>query len=69
MIVRILLLIFLWMLLRRLWRMYFVSRSRSDQRRAPYPGPDKSPGNGDAGMTEITDQEISEADFEELDDR
>ena len=69
MIIRILFLIFLWLLLRRLWRVYLVSRTRSTSGRRPYPGPQQPRSAQPSDLKDITEQEIAEADFEELDDR
>jgi hypothetical protein len=60
-ILRILLLILLFLLGRRLWRAF---RSSSARRVRPS-GPDEDR-KSDARMKDLTDQDISDADFEEI---
>jgi len=67
-IIRLIFLIFIWLLIRRLWRSYVVARTGSNSRRRPYPGRKKS-GKESKDLGDITQQEISDAEFEELDDR
>jgi hypothetical protein len=66
-IFRLLLLFMLWLLIRRLWRSYTQGRTstRRSTTREPYPGPADQK---DRKLDDITQQEISEADFEELDE-
>ena len=67
MIIRLLLLFLLWLILRRVWRLYTQGRSSAGAtRRDPYPGPRKE--SPDA-RPDITQQKITDAEFEELDDR
>ena len=59
-ILRLLILVFVWLLIRQLWRAYLV---------ASRPGPAKRENRGDReDLGSITQQEISDAEFEELDD-
>lgn len=68
MIVRLILLFLLWLVLRRIWRSFVAPKSRrtGTRTRPGYPGPESKtakPGE----MNDLTQQKISDADFEELD--
>ena len=65
MIKYLILLILLWLVVRRV-----VKRAlspRADRRRPPYPGPQSSPSSG-SDIKEFTQQEISDAEFEDLEE-
>ena len=68
MILRIILIFFLWLLIRRVWRSFVVAKTRSQTRGRPYPGPGQTQENSN-DLTDITQQEISDADYEDLDDK
>jgi hypothetical protein len=68
MFLRLVLLVFLWLLIRRIWRTYIVPRERPRSTRPPYPGPDSAREKKTGEMADFTQQKISDAEFEELDD-
>ncbi len=68
MIVRTILLFLLWLVLRRIWRSFVAPKPRRPAAgsRPAYPGPETKSSKPE-DMNDLTQQKISDAEFEELD--